>query len=126
MEATETFKTIIENYLKEKALNDTAFATAFAKPSKNIEDYIKYIISEVKKTGLCAFADSEIFEIAVKYYFNDTITKPVQTNCKIMTNQPVKADLFTTPIETACNVAEKTPVKESPKTAQTALTLFDL
>lgn len=49
MDASETFKNIIENFLKEKAVNDTAFSTAFAKPSKNLEQCIKHIISEVKK-----------------------------------------------------------------------------
>ena len=126
MNASEKFKSVIENYLRETALNDSAFAPMFAKTSKNIEDCIKYIISEVKKTGFCAFDDSEVFTMAVKYYIDDSILKPVHTNCKVMVNQPVKADLFSMPLESAPIAEVKTPVKETPKPAQTALTHFDL
>jgi hypothetical protein len=126
MNASEKFKSVIENYLTQTALNDSAFAPMFAKTTKNIEDCLKYIMSEVKKTGLCAFDDCEVFAMAVKYYIDDSITKPVHTNCKVMINQPVKADLFSTPIETAPIAEVKTPVKETPKPAPTTLTLFDL
>lgn len=126
MNASEKFKSVIENYLKETALNDTAFAPMFAKTSKNIEDCLKYIMSEVKKTGFCAFDDSEVFAMAVKYYTDDTIAKPVHTNCKVMVNQPVKADLFSAPFETVPIAEVKAPEKETPKPAQTTLTLFDL
>ncbi|WP_281228999.1 Cas9 inhibitor AcrIIA9 family protein [Flavobacterium aquiphilum] len=126
MDASETFKNIIENFLKEKAVNDTAFSLAFAKPSKNLEQCIKHIISEVKKTGLNVFADNEIFDIAVQYYIDDTITSPAEIKCDITVNKPPLADLFSTPFETAQKVVDKTPVKEIPKTVQTALTLFDL
>jgi hypothetical protein len=126
MNASEKFKSVIENYLKETALNDTAFAPMFAKTTKNIEDCLKYIMSEVKKTGFCAFDDSEVFAMAVTYYTDDSITKPVHTNCKVMVNQPVKADLFSTPIETTPTEAVKTPAKETSKAEKTVLTLFDL
>jgi hypothetical protein len=127
MKASDTFKTIIENYLSEKALSDTAFASSFAKESKNFEDCINYIGNEVKKMGICAFADEEIFAIAVKYYNDDTISMPAKINFKAVVNQPVKADLFTTaPIVTPQIILKETVVKQNPKPAQTTLTLFDL
>ena len=129
MKTSEKFKTIIENYLSETALNDSALAPVFTKTSKNIEDCLKYIISEVKKTGECAFHDSEIFDIALQYYKDDTIKAPADIKCRVMLNQPAKADLFSAPIETAQTAIfteEKTPVIEIPKPAQTTLTLFDL
>lgn len=126
MNASEKFKSIIENYLKETALSDSAFAPMFAKATKNIEDCLKYIMSEVKKTGFCAFDDSEIFEMAVTYYTDDSISKPVHTNCKVILNQPVKADLFSAPIQTTPVAEVKTPVKQTPKPAPNTLTLFDL
>jgi len=126
MNASETFKNIIENFLKEKAVNDTAFPPSLAKPSKNIEECIKHIITEVKKTGLCAFADNEIFDMAVQYYSDDTITSPPEIKCNITVNKPQQVDLFSTPIQTAQKAVDKTPAKDTPKTVQTALTLFDL
>ena len=127
MKASDTFKTIIENYLSEKALSDTAFALCFAKTSKSFEDCISYIGSEVKKTGLCAFADQEIFDMAVKYYNDDSISTPAKINFKAVVNQPVKADLFTpAPVATPQVKAQETPVKPNPKPAPVTLTLFDL
>ena len=127
MKASDTFKTIIENYLSEKALSDTAFASSFAKASKSFEDCISYIGSEVKKTGLCAFADQEIFDMAVRYYNDDTISEPAKINFKAVVNQPVKADLFNSaPVATPQVMAQETPVKQNPKPAPATLTLFDL
>lgn len=125
MKASAPFKTIIENYLREKALSDIAFASSLAKTSKNIESCINYIGSEVKKTRLCAFADEEIFAIAVKYYNDDSISTPPQTNLKAVVNQPVKADLFTPVPETPHSTMHKTAIVPTPKTIQTSLTLFD-
>lgn len=127
MKASDTFKTIIENYLSQTALTDTALAISLAKASKSIEGCINYIGSEVKKTGLCAFADQEIFDIAVKYYNDDSISQTPKTNFKAVANQSVKADLFTpAPQAVPQNSVQETAVKQTIKTAPAALTLFDL
>lgn len=126
MNTSETFKAIIENYLREKATDDTAFALAFNKTSKSIDNCINYIISEVKKTGLCAFADNEIFDMAIKYYTDDTIGIPTEIKCKVTVNQPAKIDLFSAPIASDDTTVQKTPVIQTPKPTQTTLTLFDL
>jgi hypothetical protein len=126
MKASEKFKTAIENFLNEKALSDTAFATHFAKESKNLENCINYIFGEVKKTGLCAFDNQEIFDIAIKYYTDDNITPPVSISCKVLVNQPVKADLFNSMPTAPQNMEVKKEVKNTLKTLQTTLTLFDL
>jgi hypothetical protein len=127
MKASDTFKTTIENYLKETALNDTALAFSLAKASKNIESCFNYIFSEVKKTGLCAFDNQEIFDMAVKYYNDDTISAPAPINCKIVVNQPLQADLFTpAPAMPPQIIVPETAVIQKPKPAPTTLTLFDL
>ncbi|MCD0474012.1 PcfK-like family protein [Flavobacterium sp. EDS] len=125
MKASDQFKTAIENYLSETALSDTAFASHFAKESKSLENCINYIFGEVKKTGLCAFDNQEIYDIAVKYYSDDSILAPAPISCKAVVNQPVKADLFT-PATTPQNTEQKREVINTPKTLQTTLTFFDL
>jgi hypothetical protein len=126
MKASEQFKTVIENFLSETALGDTAFASNLSKASKNIESCINYILGEVKKTGLCAFDNQEIFDMAIKYYTDDTIAPPAPVSCKAVVNQPLQADLFT-PVPTAPqNTIKNTEVKYNPKPVQTTLTLFDL
>jgi hypothetical protein len=126
MKASEQFKTVIENFLSETAFNDTAFAANFSKESKNLESCLNYIFGEVKKTGFCAFDNQEIFDMAVKYYTDDNIMPPAQINCKVVVNQPVKADLFAPAPTVPENTMQKTEVINTPKPAQTTLTLFDL
>lgn len=126
MKASDKFKTVIENYLNETAQSDTVFAQNFSKASKNLESCFNYIFGEVKKTGFCAFDDSEIFGMAVKYYADDSIAQPEPVQCMVVVNQPEKADLFSSVSEVPQNII--VPKTEFPalKPASKTLTLFDL
>lgn len=127
MKASEQFKSEIEKYLSDMAQSNTDFAPHFAKASKNLENCINYIFGEVKKTGLCAFDNQEIFDMAVKYYTDDTIQTTVPIPCRAIV-QPLKADLFSQPQSPAIPIkTEIIPqVKQQIKPVQTLLTLFDL
>jgi hypothetical protein len=123
MKPSDAFKTAIENYLSAAALNDAAFAKSLAKETKNIDSCFNYIFGEVKKTGLCAFDNQEIFDMAVKYYNDDSIA----FNCRAVVNQPAEADLFTPAPAVAPPISRpETAVIQKPKPVQTTLTLFDL
>lgn len=126
MKASDKFKTVIENYLNEIAQSDTVFAQNFNKASKNLDCCFNYIFGEVKKTGFCAFDDSEIFDMAVKYYNDDSIAQPMPVQCSVVVKPPEKDDLFSSSSEVPQNsIVAKTQVptlKPAPKT----LTLFDL
>lgn len=130
MKATQQFKSAIEKYLSTLAQNDTRFAPHFAKASKNIESCLHYIFAEVKKTGLCVFDNQEIFDMAVKYYTDDSISTPAPITCKVVVDKPTETDLFSqpeipaTPVQPA--VSAPAPAKQNVKPAQTTLTLFDL
>lgn len=75
MSATETdrFKERINKHLQEVGQNDKLFAETLKKPHKSLEGCIKYIYSEVRKTGRCGFEDEEIFTMAIHYYDEDSI-----------------------------------------------------
>ncbi|WP_427874082.1 PcfK-like family protein [Flavobacterium sp. MMS24-S5] len=129
MKASENFKNAIGNYLSTLAQGDTAFAPMLAKASKNLDSCLNYIFGEVKKTGLCAFDNQEIFDMAVKYYTDDSIGLPASVACKAIVQTPAAADLFTQPEIPAAPVkTEPVPTvkKDVKPAAQTALTLFDL
>jgi len=127
MKASEQFKSVIEKYLNDTAQSDTVFAQNFSKASKNLESCINYIFGEVKKTGFCAFDNQEIFDMALKYYTDDTIETPAPVSCKVVVNQPVKADLFTSAPAVSETPLQKTGTIQTPKPAeQQTLTLFDL
>ena len=129
MKASENFRKAIEGYLGTLAQGDDAFAPHYAKASKNLESCMHYIFGEVKKTGLCAFDNQEIFDMAIKYYTDDSIGKPAPVACRAVVQTPAPADLFSQPeIPTVPVKTEPAPpVKQNVKPAvQTALTLFDL
>lgn len=128
MKPSEDFKTSIENYLNTTAQGDTVFARSLAKETKNIESCFNYIFGEVRKTGLCAFDNQEIFDMAVKYYTDDSIGIPAPVACRAVVHSTAKADLFSQPeTPTLSSKSEITPqVKQQVKSVQTALTLFDL
>jgi len=127
MKPSDDFKTAIENYLSTTAQGDSAFALSLAKETKNIESCCSYIFGEVKKTGLCAFDNQEIFDMAVKYYSDDSIGVPAPINCKVLVNQPLQADLFNSaPVITPQVTGPETVAIQTAKPAQQTLTLFDL
>ena len=128
MKPSDNFKTAIENYLSTTAKGDSAFAQNLAKETKNIESCCSYIFGEVKKTGLCAFDNQEIFDMAMKYYTDDSIGIPAPVACRAVVQSPAKTDLFSQPeIATLSSKSETIPqVKQQAKPVQTALTLFDL
>ena len=128
MKASENFKNAIENYLNNLVQGDTDFAPHYAKATKNLESCLNYILGEVKKTGLCAFDNQEIFDMAVKYYTDDSIGTPAPVQCRTVVQTPASSDLFSQPEIPAVTVKTETvpPAKKEVKPVQTALTLFDL
>ncbi|SEA59457.1 PcfK-like protein [Arachidicoccus rhizosphaerae] len=115
MKATVEFKQVIFNYLKEKANSDPAFAVAFAKEGKNMDDCVNYILNTVKASGYNGFDDAEIYGMAIHYYDEDDIKpgKPVsgtvvinhhlegKTKDKTAPKAPVKVKLTQAEIESA-------------------------
>lgn len=73
MKGSDTFKTVIQNYLNQRAEDDELFAEALKKENKNIDDCITYILNTVQKSGNNGFDDNEIFGMAVHYYDEDDI-----------------------------------------------------
>ena len=126
MKASDKFKTAIESYLSEKAQNDAVFSADYKKESKNLESCFHYIFGEVKKTGECAFDNQEIFDMAVKYYTDDTIGTPAPVQCKVAASSPAKPDLFSTAPAVSQSTVQKTEIVQPVKPVQKTLTLFDL
>ncbi|WP_017496429.1 Cas9 inhibitor AcrIIA9 family protein [Flavobacterium sp. WG21] len=130
MKASEQFKSAIENYLSTLAQSDAVFAPNLAKASKNIESCLHYIFAEVKKTAFCAFDNQEIYNMAVKYYTDDSISTPAPITCKAVVDKPAETDLFSQPEIPAIPMQSAVPAplvtKQNVKPVQTTLTLFDL
>lgn len=90
MKGTEKFAEVIKAYLDNLATTDELFAKEYAKENKSIEECVKFILSEVKKSGCNGFADEEIFGLALHYYTEDNIEITEIGNCKILVNHHVE------------------------------------
>lgn len=89
MKGTEQFKKTIKAYLEQRAETDALFAVTYAKPNKNIDDCITFILNQVKNSGCNGFADDEIYSLAVHYYDEDTINVGKPMNCQVVVNHQI-------------------------------------
>ena len=90
MKGTENFKRTIQSYLEERAKVDELFAKSYAKPNKNIDDCITFILNEVQKSGCNGFEDDEIFGMAVHYYDEDNLSVGEKISCEVVVNHKVE------------------------------------
>ena len=90
MKGSETFKKTIQAYLEKRAQTDALFTPVYAKPSKNIDDCITYILNAVKQSGCNGFADEEIYSMAVHYYDEDKINIGKPSSCSVVVNHAVQ------------------------------------
>ena len=89
MKGTEQFKNTIKAYLEQRAETDALFAVTYAKPNKNIDDCITFILNQVKNSGCNGFANDEIYSLAVHYYDEDTIDVGKPMNCQVVVNHQI-------------------------------------
>jgi hypothetical protein len=87
---TPQFKTAIQTYLEQRALNDVLFTASFHKPNKSIDNCITYILNTVQKSGCKGYADDEIYSMAVHYYDEDNIEVGKSINCNVVVNHTVE------------------------------------
>ena len=90
MKGTEHFTRTIAEYLNQRAMTDPLFALNLAKPNKNIEECVTYILNEVQKSGCNGFDDDEIYSMAVHYYDEDNIEVGKPINCQVAVNHVVE------------------------------------
>lgn len=87
--ATDYFKTTIQNYLEQRAQSDELFAPVYAKPNKNIDDCVTYILNYVQQSGFNGFTDEEIYSLALHYYDEDTIEVGKKITCNVVVNYTI-------------------------------------
>ncbi|MDR1983287.1 MAG: PcfK-like family protein [Prevotellaceae bacterium] len=138
MKSTNHFKQTIQNYLEQRAIEDTLFAVSFKKPNKSIDDCIIYILNTVQKSGCNGFTDDEIYSMAIHYYDEENIEVGKPMNCNVVVNHTVeltaeeKEQARQEAIQRAHNEAynKLTQAQRKPQTKQTSVTnqpnLFEL
>lgn len=86
MNGTEQFTRTIAEYLNLRAATDPLFAPNLAKPYKNIEDCITYILKQVQQSACNGFEDDEIYSMALHYYDEDDLEVGSPVACHVVVN----------------------------------------
>ena len=86
MNGTEQFTRTIAKYLNLRVATDPLFAPNLAKPHKNIEDCITYILKQVQQSACNGFEDDEIYSMAVHYYDEDDLEVGSPVACHVVVN----------------------------------------
>ena len=86
MSGTEQFTRTIAEYLNLRAATDPLFAPNLAKPHKNIEDCITYILKQVQQSACNGFENDEIYSMAVHYYDEDDLEVGSPVACHVVVN----------------------------------------
>lgn len=118
---SSAFKEAIRVYLAERADNEPEFAVTLAKPQKNLDDCLTYILNQVKKSGQIGFADEDIYNMAVHYYDEDGIKVGHSLQCNVVVNHHVESR---TPKQVKPSVSKPvtaTPTKPKPQVEQLSL-----
>ena len=89
MKGTEQFTRTIAEYLNGRAATDPLFAPNLAKPHKNIEDCITYILQQVQQSGCNGFEDDEIYSMATHYYDEDDLEVGSRVSCNVVVNHTI-------------------------------------
>ena len=89
MSGTEHFTRTISEYLNLRAATDPLFAPNLAKPHKNIEDCITYILKQVQQSGCNGFEDDEIYSMAIHYYDEDDLEVGSPVACHVVVNHTI-------------------------------------
>ena len=77
-------------FLDKRASEDELFAIVYAKPNKNLDDCIIYILNTVRKSECYGFTEEEIFGMAAHYYEEDTVEIGKSFDCRIVVNHTVE------------------------------------
>ena len=89
MNGTEQFTRTIAEYLNLRAATDPLFAPNLAKPHKNIEDCITYILKQVQQSACNGFEDDEIYTMALHYYDEDDLEVGSPVACHVVVNHTI-------------------------------------
>ena len=89
MSGTEQFTRTIAEYLNLRAATDPLFAPNLAKPHKNIEDCITYILKQVQQSACNGFEDDEIYSMALHYYDKDDLEVGSPVACHVVVNHTI-------------------------------------
>lgn len=84
-QVTKYFEQCIQTWLEGEKKKDEAFAKKVDESKKDVAGCCNYIISQVRASKQCGFADEEIYGMARHYFDEDDVKDPgAQGNCRVV------------------------------------------
>ena len=120
-EVSPAFKEAIRVYLAKRADNEPEFAVTLAKPQKNLDDCLTYILNQVKNSGQMGFADEDIYNMAVHYYDEDDIKIGHSLKCNVVVNHLVESRTTKQVKSSGSKSGAATAAKQKPQVEQLSL-----
>ncbi len=90
MKGTDHFKEIIKNYLDSRAQRDELFRAKYESVNRPIEDIVTYILTEVKKSGVCGWSDEEVYSLAVTAAEETELEIGKPMTCGVVVNRHIE------------------------------------
>lgn len=87
MKVTNKFTETIKEYLDKYANENFSFNECYQKTTKSIDSACNYILKIVQDSKISGYADQEIFDMAIKYYEDDSIINDDKDiSCEVVHN----------------------------------------
>lgn len=84
-QVTKYFEQCIQTWLEGEKKKDETFAKKVDESKKDVAGCCNYIISQVRASKQCGFADEEIYGMARHYFDEDDVKDPgAQGNCRVV------------------------------------------
>jgi FMN-dependent NADH-azoreductase len=87
MKGTDNFKQVIQEYVDNFAKENPTFAVKMQNESKNIDDCITYIITQVQASKRNGFTDDEVFGMAIHYFEEEKVFVGKQVDTMVVVNR---------------------------------------
>lgn len=122
MKGSKDFTHRIKSFLDDYSTKDKLFKKSYENPDKNITDCVSYIIGEVYRSKTNAYAQEDIFQMAIHYYDEKDIKINSAPQARIVVPED-KTEVSATPLKVVKKKEKQkaTPVVEN---SQNQLELF--
>ena len=79
--------TAMQEMMLARVEKEPEFALKMANPKKSMEDAVRYLCAEVKKSGLCVLTDEAVEAILVHYLDEEDIPPSKEIGCDIVVSK---------------------------------------
>lgn len=90
MRGTGHFRQTAKEYLDGKARTNKLSAASYARESKNLNDYIAFILNQAEASGCRGMTGDEVWLLVIHYYDEDNVSVRDPVSCDVVVNHRVE------------------------------------